>query len=859
MRAYDALLHLYPSSFRREYGADLRALFARRRRDAPGPAAIVALWTAEILDVLANAAAAHWDLIRQDLRYTARTLARSPGFAITAIAVTALGVGANTAAFSVADFVLIRPLPFAEPERLVRLWEHPRGGGTIELSPPNYLDWKATSRSFQAMGAYHGTSMNLVGQGEPERLTGTAVTADLLPLLGVRPSLGRLFTAAEERDGADGTVVLSSALWHRAFGGDSAVIGRRLLLDGVPRVVIGVMPDDFHFPSREVALWTPMPLREQLDDDRVNNWLDVVARLKREVSLGQARADLAVVTAQLERRYPRENELIGATVIALREQVSQRSRMLLLALCGAAMCVLLIACANLANLLIARSLARRRELDVRAALGAGRERLVRQLVTESLTIAGIGGALGVAVAVVSVPLLARLVPATLPIAQSPAVDLRVLLFAALVTALTGIGFGVMPAIRASGTSDLSALREGARAGGGRRARLRSALVIGEVMASVVLLVSSGLLLRALSRINDTDPGFRAESVLTLRTALQVPPYDSLARRERFYSQVLTGVRALPGVRSAAYISFLPMVMGGGIWGVAMPGQEPTHAPGNSASLRFTTPGFFESLGIPLRRGRDVEDADDNARPLVAVVSESFARRYWPGEDALDKRFAFANEQRTVVGVVGDIRVRGLEQVSEPQVYLPYRQRGTQSPFYFPKDLVIRSSVPPTSLAGAVRRLVHEADPLQPVSNVQTMAAIVAEQTATRVVQVRVLGAFALVAFLLAAVGIHGLLSYTVSERSHEFGVRMALGAPRGVIVGMVMRHGAVLAVSGVVPGIIVAYGAARVMQALLAGVTPGDATTFLAAAALCTVMTLAGSLLPVLRAVRVPPASVFRS
>ncbi|HVT39332.1 MAG TPA: ABC transporter permease, partial [Gemmatimonadaceae bacterium] len=337
---YRALLHLYPASFRREYGGEMVALFAMRSRQATGIMPTVVLWSGTLVEVLGNAVAAHWDILRQDLRYTVRTLARSPGFAITAILVTALGVGANTAAFSVADFVLIRPLPFPEPDRLVNLWERPPGY-RMELSPPNYRDWKAMSNSFEAMGAFHGEAANLVGQGEPERVTGVAATADLLPLLGVSPALGRVFTAEEERSGADGTVVLSDGLWRRSFGGDSGVLGRRVLMDGNPRVIIGVMPGAFHFPNRSVAFWIPMPLSQQNSPERDDNWFQAVARLKRGVTLQQARAEMSVIAAQLERRYPRENEKVGALVNGLREELSTQSRLLLVALCGASVCVLL--------------------------------------------------------------------------------------------------------------------------------------------------------------------------------------------------------------------------------------------------------------------------------------------------------------------------------------------------------------------------------------------------------------------------------------------------------------------------------------------------------------------------------------
>ena len=863
MRVYDLLLRLYPASFRAEYGEEMRAIWARRRRDASGPLAAAVLWIATACEVLINAAAVHWDILRQDLRYTARTLARSPGFALTAMLVLALGVGANTAAFSVTDFVLIRPLPFPEPERLVRLWEKVPGYSQMELSPANYVDWKHMSKSFDAMGAYWESSVNLVGQGDPERLEGATVTADLLPLLGVQPAMGRLFTAAEDREGAPGTLLLSYQLWQAVFGGDAGVIGRRVNLDNEPFVVIGVMPRDFHFPSRDAELWMPTRFHEHDDDfrDRNNNYLNVVARLKPGVSLDRARAEMGVVAGLLETQYP-ENKQTTASVYLLRDDMPQQSRLLLLALSGAAICVLLIACANLANLLLARGLARQRELAVRAAMGAGRERLVRQLVTESLVLALAGGALGVLVAAAAVPLLARLVPASLPIAQSPSIDLRVLIFAGLVSGLTGIGFGVLPALRACRHSDFSALREGTRAGGGHKERLRSLLVVAEVTASVVLLVAAGLLVRALWRIEATDPGFRTGGVLTLRTALPLPKYNETARRAGFYTQVLSGVRALPGVSSAAYISFLPMVMRGGIWPVIVDGKsvETQRSGAHTASLRYVTPGFFATMGIPLHRGRDVGESDSMDAPFAAVVSESFVRRYWPDQDPLGRHFTMAFHDRMVVGVVGDIRVRGLERNSEPQVYLPYRQvPDGWLAFYPPKDLVIRSATGPGTLLPAVRRIIRGADAEQPISDVRTMADIVEEQTASRSAQVRVLGAFAAIAFLLAGVGIHGLLSFAVSRRTQEIGVRIALGAQPGEIVKMIVRQGAVLAGAGIVPGVVLAYAAGRAMEGLLAGVQPGDALTFASAIGLCVLMTVLGSLVPALRAVRIDPITAIRS
>jgi predicted permease len=860
MRFYSALLRLYPASFRAEYGGEMRAILGARLRETPGTLSRLMLWIETVADVVLNAAAVHWDILRQDLRYTARTLIRSPGFALTAILVTALGIGANTAAFSVVDFVLLRSLPYADPDRLMKLWQARDGNrrGTNQASPLVYREWKTASRSFESMGAWYSNAINLVGQGDPQRLESSVVTHDLLPILGVQPVMGRLFNAAEEGEGATGPVVISYGVWQTQFGGDPAIIGRQIVLDGNPRLVIGVMPGNFHFPSREVALWRLMSAAEQSDDDVTNTYWEVIGRLRPGVTPEQANAEMALISRRLQERHE-EQEGIGVFVNKLQDEVSTQSRLLLFALVGAAACVLLIACANLANLLLARALARRKEMLVRTALGAGRERLVRQSMTESLVLAALGGALGVAVAYVALPLLTTLVPSTLPIAGSPSIDLRVLVFAALLTAVTGIAFGVLPAWRSAGQLDLTGIGHGARSGGGRRERARSALVVAEVMASVVLLISAGLLMRALLRLQSVDPGFKAESVLTLRTALTAPGYDTTARRAAFYREVLAGVRAIPGVSSAAYITSLPIAARGGIWPVVPDGQSLTRAQAQTASSRFVTPDYFTSMGIPLRRGRDVGDNDEINQPWIAVVSESFVKRYWPNEDPIGKRFKFPDSLRTVVGVVGDVRMRGPEQQSEPQVYLAYKQVLDGQTFFNPKDLVIRTSVPATTLIPAVRRIVGRVDPHQPISNVKTMLAIVSDVTAARSVQVRVLIAFAAIAFFLAAIGIHGLLSFTVSSRQHEIGVRMALGAQPGEIVRLILRQGIVLAAAGVLPGLAIAYAAGRAMQSLLAGVQPTDPVTFAAAGVLCVVMTLVGSLLPTLRAARVDPATAFRA
>ncbi len=807
-----------------------------------------------------QALAVHWDILRQDLRYTARTLGRAPGFTLAAILVVALGVGANTAVFSIADFVFLRPLPYPEGDRLVKLWEAPRDFDHLEVAPPNYRDWKASASSFEAMGAWYDTAVNLAGYGEPVRVQAAGVTADLLPILRVNPLLGRLFDPADERDGRSDGVMLAYGLWQAQFGGDRGIVGRRVLVDGVPREVRGVMPRGFDFPTREIGLWLPMTREELTNEERGNNYWDVLGRLAPGVTLAQARADMEVVSRRLQLQHPEELEGTGVSVFMLREEYPQQARLLLLALCGAAVCVLLVACANLANLLLARGLARRGEIAIRSALGAGRERLVRQLVTESLVLAVLGGAIGVTLAAAAFPLLARFVPSSLPIAHTPSVDLRVLALAALSAALTGLGFGVLPAWRAA-RADANGLAEAGRGAGRRRERARSALVVAEIMASVVLLVAGGLLLRALWHLQQTDPGFEPRTVLTLRTALAPARYGTTLRRAGFYRKVLEEVRSIPGVASAAYITGLPMDMGGGTWQVTIPGEPQRRADAKAASSRYATPGYFASLGIPVLRGRDVSEADTADRLPVAVVSESFGARFMPGRDPLGHPFTFGPAgTRTVVGIVRDVRVRGPERASEPQVYLPYQQvEDGQSVFYHPRDLVIRSPLPADVLVPQVRAIVHRVDPQQPISNVRMLSDVVAAQTATRAVQVRVLSAFAAVALLLAAVGIHGLLSFAVSARRREIAVRMALGAGRGEIVRMVMWRAVLLAAGGVIPGIVLAAAAGGAMRGLLVGVRPDDFATFAAAVLLCGAMTLVGSLLPTLRAVRVDPASSLRA
>ena len=859
MTFYRLLLRLYPASFRTEYGAELLRTF----EESTGDRGAFTAGLAAIADVMPNAFAAHLSILRQDLRYAVRSLGRAPSFALTVVLITGLGVGANTATFSVADLVLLRPLPFPEQDRLVRLCEGPREGGgwgcMNELSAANYRDVTASQTAIETWGVFNTRAMNLVGAGLPVRVEAAAVSAQVLELLRVPPMLGRIFdtTGALDRDAR--SVVLSNGLWRSQFGGDPAVLGSTIRIDDVPHLVIGVMPAGFHFPSQDTRLWTLLTLREDDFLGRDNTWLHGIGRLRAGATFERARSDLELVAERLARDYPETNAETGFSFFRLRDQVFPRYRIMLLALCGASLSLLLLTGANLANLLLARALGRERELAVRSALGAGRERLMRQMLTESILLALLGGAAGVLVAKLTLPLLVHLIPSTLPLAALPRLDARALLLAGGFTLLTGIGFGLIPALRAGGQSGFDALREGARTGGGRRQRLRTALVTVEIAVSVVLLVSSGLLIRAVWNVQAVDPGFATENVLTARTALPASRALDRLRRNQFYDRVLTEVRSLPGVEAAGYTSGIPMVLWGGIAGVQIPGQDPQNRRRDGVSFRFVTPGLLPALGVPVVEGREIAESDEADAPLVVVVSQSFVEHYWPGQSALGKTFQVRNDERTVVGVVRDIRVRGLERSSEPQIYVPAAQApDTIGQLYDPKDLVIRARAAPASLASAVREIIARVDPEQPVSDVRLMTEVVSGQTKSRVAQLRVLGALAAVALLLTGIGIYGLLAYMVAQRAREIGVRLALGAEPRRVGGMIIGEAARMAILGGVPGLIGAYWAARGMRALLFGLEPSDPATLSGGMLLVVLVTLASAVIPAFRAVRVSPVEAMR-
>ncbi len=870
MLIYRALLRLYPKSFRAEYGAEMGRDFDRQWRDSSS-AARCALLARVVIDTAVNAVGVHLDILKQDVGYAVRSLSRTPGFTATAIVVAALGIGATTATFSTADHVLLRPLPFADADRLVRLTENHTAQGypRIEPSPPNYLDWRRMATSFEGIEAFTADTASLVGAGEPERLRGARVAGGVFTLLRRQAAIGRTIAEAD-LTGTPDAIVISDLLWRTRFGADPDVLGRTLTLDERTLVVIGVMPPDFHFPTRDTEYWRALRLNPTGSDARRNNnYLQVMGRLKSGVSLEQARSEMQTIGVQIAQQFPKEQTGKSVNVQRWRDDVAWQSRMMLWAVVGASLCVLLIACTNLANLMMARALARRSEFAVRTAVGASIDRLVRQMLTDSVLLAGAGGVLGVLLAIAAAPLVVRLAPTALPIAEVPPIDLRMLGVAAFVALTTGVVFGVLPALQICRKADGSALKEGARAGMSRGTeRVRSALVVAEIVASVVLLVLAGLLVQALLKVQAIDPGFTSSNVLTLKTMLPQPKYARTVSRQQFYEQVLADTRALPGVTSAAYVSFTPFTMRGGMWEVLTTTPDPTNAGGfaappdvRRASLRMVTPDYFKTLAIPLLQGRDINVNDTLDTAAVAVVSRSFVDQYSPGQDPIGRQFGFAYNVRTIVGVVGDVRFRGLERTdNEPQVYVAAsQQRDGQLGFYAPQDLLVRTSVPATTMIPAVRAIIRKADPQLPITSVRPLDDVIALETAPRVVQLRVLGAFTAAAFLLAAIGIHGLLAFTVAARSREIGVRMALGAKGRDIVGMILGRSAWLAFSGVVIGAGIAYAAGRWLQALLFGIDPANAAVFAAAAAVALVMTLAGSLLPALRAARVDPITATRA
>ena len=800
-----------------------------------------------------------------DLRYAARTQLKNPAFTIVAVIALALGIGANTAIFSVVNTVLLRPLPFKDPERLVMVWEDASKHGYPRDTPAaaNFADWRDQNQVFESMAAIADESFNLTGAGDPERLEGRRVSVNLFPMLGVEPQIGRVFTAPEDQPGSHQVALLSYGLWQRRFGGDASIVGKPLTLNGESYTVVGVMPARFQFPTSDDQLWVPIALTSEQAANRNRHYLQVVARLKPGATLEQAQTEMSTIASRLEQQYPQSNADLGAAVTSLHEHLVGDIRPALLILLGAVGLVLLIACANVANLLLARAAVRQKEIAVRVALGARRWRLIRQFLTESVLLSTLGGVVGLVIAYTGLVLLRAFIPENISQAREISVDLKVLGFTLFVSVATGVIFGLAPAIQAVRFNQSETLKEGGRdaATGGSGKRLRSLLVMSEVAISLVLLIGAGLLINSFLRLRNVDPGFRTDNLLTMKIVLPEPKYEEFERRLTFYTDLVQRVQSLAGVRSAAVTTNLPLYKQGNSISVRIEGQ-PEPPPGKAPIVvtRIISPGYFDTMTIPLLSGRNLNDQDtETSRNASVVISETTARRFWPNEDPVGKRIAAGRvrsdeDWMNVVGVVKDVRQFELTAEPRPQMYLSYRQAG----FFAPTDLVVKTDVDPASMAATVRKAVWEIDKDQPVSNIRTMEEILGESIARQRFSMLLLAIFAGVALVLAAVGIYGVMSYSVAQRTHEIGIRMALGAQTGAVLKLAVGYGMKLVIIGIVVGLIAAFALTRVMATLLFGITATDPTTFTLISLLLVLVAAIASYIPARRATKVDPIVALR-
>ena len=802
-----------------------------------------------------------------DFRYALRVLRKSPTYTVTAIAALGLGIGANTAIFSVFSALLLRSLPYGNPQTLVAVWEEASKMGFPRNtpSPGTFNDWKTGIPAFQDVAAADSYDAILTGDGEPEKIGAAAVTSNLFSVCGVQAYAGRLFHPEEDAPGANRVVLLSYGLWLRRFGGERSVIGHELHFNGASYTIAGVLPPRFQYPYREVELWTPVAFSARQLADRGDHYLQVVARLKPDASLALANQQLGVLAGRLQRQFPDTNRLIGMFAESILNDYLGDTRLALNVLFAAVAGVLLIACANLANLALARASGRRREVAVRSALGAGRGRIVRQLLTEHLVVSLLGGLLGLLLARGSFVVLRNLVPQQLGSITSLTLDSKVLAFAVIVSLFTGLLFGLAPAWRAS-RADLNVwLKDGGGRGtiGGRGGGLRSVLLVGQIASAMVLLIGAGLMIESFSRLRGLDPGFRMDGILTVRTNLPRDRYKEPARRTAYADQVLERVRHLPGVISAGFTSALPLVWKGGSSGFWPEGRTPEPGDGRpyDANNRVVSPGYMETMAYHLRAGRFFDSRDGDGALPVALINQTMARQYWTGEDPVGKRFKWCCPENTgpwftIVGVIGDIRMMGLDQPPRPEMYYPVAQAGNN--WMWPRDLAVRSSGNPTALAGAIRQAVWQVDRDQPVSNVTTVDEILGAEVLERRTQTTLLGAFAGLALLLACLGIYSVLSYQVAQRTPEIGLRMALGAQKGAVFRWIGGSAMGLAAFGVAAGLAGAWWATGLLRNLLFQVKPREPAAFALLAGIVLVVSLIAVAIPARRAVRVDPAIALR-
>jgi predicted permease len=797
----------------------------------------------------------------QDVLYALRQLRKNPGFTATVVLTLALGIGANAAIFSVVNAVLLRPLPYKDDGKLVVMLHD----GRNPVAPANFLDWRAQNHVFERTGAAEFWTPNLTGSDNPEKLWGLHVTSDIFPMLGVEPLLGRGFLPEEQQSGKDHEVVLGYRIWQERFAGDAHIVGHQMALDGATYTIVGVMPRGFEFApfwATNAQLWAPLSLSDKLTD-RGGNSLRVFARLKPGATLAEAQAEVAVITSRLEKEFPGTNR--NVEVVSLRDKVVGNIRPALLVLLGAVGFVLLMACANVCHLLLARGAARQREIAVRSALGAQRWQLLRQFLVECLILALSAGGLGILLAVWGVRALPLLSSENIPRVQTVAVDGSVLLFALAVSIFAGLAFGLIPAWRATAVGVGESLKDGGRSAGEgvRHNRLRGVLVCSEFAFAVILLAGAGLMIRTMVALHRVDPGFNPHNVLSM-----VIGSAGVEHAGPYYQQFLQNISALPGVQSVSGINHLPIA--GDQWGQSFHIQgRPTENPGEEpgATYRAVFPGYFRTMGIPILRGRDISGSDDARVSGVVVINDYMARRYWPGEDPIGKRITFddppqARTWLTVVGVAKNTVRHDWASPPEEEVFVPY----LQTPAYFEHPalpfaaltLVIRTTGDPSTLIPDVRAAIRSLDRNTPVSEIQTMEQVVTRATGESRFYLTLLGAFASVALVLAGLGIYGVMSHSVSRRKREIGIRMALGAQVQSVLRLVVSQGMLLASAGVAAGLIGALALTRLMSGLLYGTRPADLATFVAVVCLLGVVAVAATYLPARRATKVDPVVALR-
>ncbi|HVG18372.1 MAG TPA: ABC transporter permease, partial [Blastocatellia bacterium] len=770
------------------------------------------------------------ETLYQDLRYTARMLLKRPAFTAIIVLALALGIGANTAIFSVINAILLRPLPYKNPDRISMVWLDNKRLGVDQdwHSYPNFMDYKEQNQSFDDMAAFNNRSFNLTGAGDPVRVIGVWATASLFPVMGVEPAIGRAFTVEEEEPGKDLVVVLSHGLWQRLFGADRNVIGRPINLNGVDRTIIGVMPPDFVFPEKETEMWVPLALSPQRRQARGAFSLKAVGRLKPGVTIEQARTDMGAIATRLQEQYPNMAGY-GVNLVPLHEQVTGKVRPALLVLLGAVGFVLLIACANVANLLLARAAVREREMAIRSALGARRARIIRQLLTESAALAILGGVAGLLIAVWGLRVLIAMSPPDTPRLDQVGVDMKVMAFTFGVSLLTGFIFGLVPALESSKPDLNESLKEGGRGstGGARGSRVRNLLVVSEIALSLVLLICAGLMIRSFIRLQTLDLGFNPTNLVTMRLQLPGSKYREQQQVVNFFQQLLRRVEGAPGVQAVGGISTIFLSDTPNSTTFTIEGRPPqTDAERVEVPFDSVTSNYFRVMGIPLLKGREFDDRDVIGSTPVAIINETFARRFFAEEDPIGKRFVYGdpnpgNPWQTIVGVVADMRRTGFDKAVRPETFLPQNQTADMA-----MTIVARMASDPANFANMLRNEVWAVDKDQAVYDLKTINQTLAEMTSRRRFTMTLLGVFAGVALVLAAMGIYGVISYSVTQRTHEIGIRLAMGAQSSDVLKLIVGQAARLAFIGVAVGLAAAFLLTRFMSSLLYGVSATDPLTF---------------------------------